>query len=188
MPPTPEVVRPPIVEWTLTAKKTAEQRVFYQSELTIDAEVALLTLASKSMARLVEMDFPIGELANLQKEDGDLDLQLAATLVAKAGPLMPSIASESATILFGYLPTDDYGRRDPAYDETVAFVRSALGIAQWYEVIQTFMGQNDVQRMIAPFGEALKQGVALGLWAERARDEAPTKPKPRASMTSTTRG
>jgi hypothetical protein len=175
------VISPPIVEWTLGAKaadrtsdrwKTGDVRVFYQSELTIDGEVALLSLVSRSVASLADQNFPLTELGNLQKEDGQLDVALAGRLASQASPIVPNLAAESCAILFGYYPADDFGRRSTEYDDTVAFIRSAITVPRWMDVINIFLSQNDWQRMSNPFAEALKKGVQLGLWAERAKAEA----------------
>lgn len=174
-----DVVRPQIAEWELAdPKDPGNRRMFYQSELTIDGEVALLSLASKTISTLVAMDFPLSELANLQREDGELDVQLAARLAALAGPAMPPFAAESAAIVFGYLPTDDFGRRDPDFDEHVRFIRKALRLTRWYDIVQVFMEQNDVERMIAPFANALRKGVEIGVWAERVKATGTTSTTP----------
>lgn len=178
MPTSTDVIRPPVHEWTFRQPKSGESRLFYQSELTIDGEVALLSLATRTVGRLAEMEFPLAEIGNLQNEDKSLNVPLAAKLASMAGPILPPVSAESSAIMFGYLPTDDFGRRDPDFDEVVAFLRASMTITRWYDVIEVFMAQNDVERMIAPFGAALKKGVQLGMWAEQARELGTTSTTP----------
>lgn len=188
MPQSDTVVRPPVTEWVLTIPKTGESRTFYQSELTIDGEVALLSLATRMVGQLVEMDFPLHEVADLQDADGSLNVPLAAKLTSLAGPIIPPISAESSAIVFGYLPTDDFGRRDPEFDEVQKFIRKALTITRWYDVIQVFMAQNDVNRLIAPFANALRKGVEMGMWAERVKAAGTTSITPESSTNSSQAG
>lgn len=167
------VITPEVREWEFTAKSgpaKGEARIFYQSELTIDGEFALLGLVTRAMATLAENDFPIADLGKLQAPDGQLDWEVAGRLASEAAPYVPSLASESSAILFGYFPTDHQNHRSPDYDEVVKFIRSGLTTTRWIDVLNVFSDQNDWKRMSAPFAGALRKGVALGLWAEKQQE------------------
>lgn len=193
---TPEgsILEPPKREWQFTSRKTQEERVYLQQELTIDGEAALIGLVITVARQLADTGFPFQKLADLiGEEEQTLDWAVAEELLTHALTVAPRAGSEAAAILFGYFPTTEAGRLNPEYEEQVVWLRGVLHLADLVEVLEAFATQNDWERLQRPFGSALRRGMTLGLVAQTSggsetRPSAPTPPATTSSSRRATRG
>lgn len=162
-------------EWTFTSRD-GESRTFQQQELTIDGEAALFGLIAGSVVELQKKDFPFDRVADLFPEEGEDGeavfgpdtLSLASQMATVIATTAPHIIPKAAAILLGIFPTDEYGKPNKDYNETVAFLRKSIHAADAAEMFQTFVEQNDVQRLTVPFV------TAVGM-VSRAGENLPTR-------------
>lgn len=161
------VLAPDVHVWVLAKKKTREERTFYQSELTIDSEAALMGLASRVIGELAERGIPISSIGTLMSDAGEIDWPKVTGLLSQASPMIPQMASEVAAILCGYSPVNEEGRPAEDWTPTVAFMRGAISIPILVEMLQVFTEQNDYKRLSAPFATAVRSAIAYGLTVEK---------------------
>lgn len=161
--------------WSLTSK-AGVTKTFEQSELTIDGEVRIVQLANATIQSLNKAGFPWEEVATVVDKQGDWDWAKLSGLLSLAVTEVPEFVSESACILFDISPFDEEGRRNTAYESDKLFIRKSINFAKWIEVMQTFVDQNDYERLIRPFGLALTR--TLGTMTATPSRESETSSPP----------
>lgn len=175
VPPLPSTI-PALYEWKLARRNPrkpaeAEERTYYQTELSIDGEVFLLGIIQKAGEVLVANGVTPAEFAALETESGEVDWQKALVLLTRVAHEAPALMSESCAVILGYYPTREDGTRDPEWDPTVKWLRGAINVTRWITMVQVFLAQNDYQRLAAPFVNALNRGVEIGSRVRAARQE-----------------
>jgi hypothetical protein len=142
--------------WSFRHLETGEVREYEQRELSIDGEVQLFSLITRSIERL-GTDFPWDSLREtLRKADAGqglegFDWSTIGTLSSLAVIQVPGLASEAAAVFLGIFPTDTRGQRNPRFDEEVEFLRGALKMERLVEMLKVFAEQNDYKRLALPF-------------------------------------
>lgn len=150
-------IYPDIREWTFTDKRSAESRTFQQAELTIDGEMQAFRLVGDAIAELRAADFPFDRLSDLFPDDGDLtniDLALVHEMLTVIASKASLLLTRGALIMLGVFEFDEDGKRNPEYQDTYKFLRRVLHTADVVEMIETFVQQNDIERLRAPFSRA----------------------------------
>lgn len=170
------ILSPAVQVWTLTFKKTGEQRDFNQSELTIDGEAALMGLASRAIGELNAQGIPISAIGSMADLNGNVDWGVVTRLFTQASPLIPKLGSEAAAILFGYYPMDEMFKPEADWAPTVKWLRGAITIPLLVDFLQTFVAQNDYKRLSGPFAAAVRAAATLG--QSQAPSPTPLEPSP----------
>lgn len=141
---------------TIAAEK--ETRHFVQQELTIDGEMQLFGLISEAIPRLTKAGFPFDKLGALFPDDmtgyGPETLKVVAEMATSVSAAAPDLLSRAAAICLGIFPKDIDGKPNRDYDEQVAFIRGSLHVADVVEMTETFIEQNDIERLKGPFERA----------------------------------
>lgn len=173
MPTLQPVAVPDIKSWEFH-DKTGFSRTFEQSELTIDGEVRLIQLASKTVQHLNTQGFPWEQVSSVITEQGAWDWVKAQDLLTLAIAELPELVAESTCIMFDLSPFDDDRRRNLEYEKDKAFIRKSINFTRWVEILQTFVDQNDYQRLARPFGLALTKAMELGLTSQTRLNQSET--------------
>lgn len=177
--------------WTFRDPKTNEERTYEQRELTIDGEIQMFSLLSRSLGRLREVGFPFEDLAKVIPTDASdmehYDWKAAGDMAAMAALAVPSLASEAMAIMLGMFPVDENGKRDATWNEDVAFIRRSIHVADVVEAIQTFVAQNDVERLQAPFVSLIRSVMIRGQQPSPPIDVAMRAPSTSSSAAATDR-
>lgn len=152
-------------EWRITDKKSGETRTYIQSELTIDGEAQLFGLTGRVVQALGKEGFPFDKVkdafgfGNLDATDdvdvGGVQWDQIGYLLGLATTALPWASAECAAILMGEFATDENGRPNKDWPDTVAFMRRSIHMADLIEMLKTFADQNDITRLAAPFVTAL---------------------------------
>ncbi len=131
-----------------------EKRIFQQSELTIDGEMQIFGLIAEAIPILQEAKFPFDQLPALfpeKAEDFGADTLLAvggmATAIAKAAP---DLITKATAIVLGIHPRDINGKPNADYDDQMLFLRLSIHTADVVEMFETFLEQNDIERLKSP--------------------------------------
>jgi hypothetical protein len=193
----------PVREWTFRRKApdgAEEERHYTQQELTIDGELQLFAIANRSVSALSDAEFPFHRLGELFRAEsvskvGDVDWALASEMLSHAAGAAPLMVAEVAATMLGQHATDGRGRRDPAFDEEVAFLRQAMHLSDFVDMVETFVAQNEVERLRRPLARAWRAFLERGAGAEAAllslgssTSSPATATAPPASSAATTRG
>jgi hypothetical protein len=153
---------PPTVEVRLQHKRTKAWRTYEQTELAIEGEARLLGLIHHTGVALTASDFPWDLLGQLFSDaSASIDWQKAITLLGSVSIAAPNAVADSALIFFGIYPVNEDGTPNTAYDDHRAFIKGALTFTGWTGLVRTFTEQNDYQRLITPFAQALAAGATL---------------------------
>lgn len=171
------VLSPDVHVWELALKKTREARTFYQSELTIDGEAALLGLVSRTILQLAERGIPISTIGTLMDmATNEVDWPKVTSLLSQASPILPQLGSEVAAILTGYYPIDEFGHPADDWKAAVAWMRGAISIPILVEMLQVFTEQNDYKRLSVPFATAVRAAISYGLTVEQSKTPSESSP------------
>lgn len=155
------VVTPDEVVWELG--KGENKRSYVQTELSIDGEVRIVQLAASLVQSLDEQGFPWKELLDVVNEEGDWNWPKLAELLTLASSQAPEMVTESTCIAFGIHPLNEDGTRNEKYHDEKLFIRKNVHFANWFDYVQTFMAQNDYERMVRPFTLTLTRAIGTKL-------------------------
>lgn len=176
---------PQVRTWELVNHAKQEARTYSQTELTIDGEVQLFQLVNRVIDRLNRTGFPWQEVTALFSDDVNepIDVAKAAGLLTLAMSELPEAAAECACIMFGIFPSDPGAGRNKSFDDDKAFIRSVLKTAQLVDIIQTFVEQNDWERLTRPFARAATRVVEMGMSAIASAQQPASIEPPTSSPT-----
>jgi len=132
-----------------------ERRTFVQQELTLDGEMQLFGLVAEAIPRLQSVGFPFQRIQEVfpdeNNEFGPGVLPAVSEMAQTLAVVAPDIVTRAAATCLGIFPKDINGKPNRAYDEQLAFLRHAMHTADVVEMFQTFVEQNDIERLQAPF-------------------------------------
>jgi len=147
-------------EWSLYNSRRHESRSYVQSELALDGEARLVGIATKVGAVLTEGGYTWGDLYDLTDENRQIDWAELSKMVSHLVQFAPDLISETAGVFLSVYPTDEDGVPDPTYSDQVKFIRGALNVARFVDMVRVFMQQNDYARVLAPFSRTLSETMA----------------------------
>lgn len=156
---TPAVI-PVTVSWRLRNARTHVEREFEQSELAIEGEARIVGLGRKIGILLNERGYTWAQINDLMTNEADTDWRAVLGLIDLAGDAAPDIVADAATILLGIYPANEDGTPNEAFEADRRFLRSAVSVAKFVEMVDIFRHQNDYARMLAPFGLTLSNAMA----------------------------
>ena len=173
---------PDVRQWTFPARPRANvtPRTYEQRELTIDGEMQLFSLLSRTVVRLRATGFEferLGEVFVNPEGDtpeeaaaakGTIRWDTAAVLIGQAAEVAPGAIAQLAALLLGIFPVDHQGVRNPGFADEVGFLREHIKMADVMEMLETAAEQNDVRRLTAPFAKA------RGLWSRYTMPAGPS--------------
>ena len=144
---------PPSVEWKLVRRSGAdsEERTYTQSELSIEGEARILGMGTKIGALLKEKDFDINRIANMIQSEGDLDWDAIFEAITLVTENAPALVAETALTFVSIFPTSDDGTPNREYDDHQKFMRGAINVSKFTQMVRVFVAQNDWERMARPF-------------------------------------
>lgn len=142
-------------------------RTFEQNELKIDGEVRLVQLAGATIKRLTEAGFPWQDVTKVFAEDGSILWDKASDMLMLAVSEVPELVAESTMILFELHPKNEDGTRNKEYDTDKAFIRRAINMTRWIEIVMKFTEQNDYERLARPFSLAATRAMEAGMMIAR---------------------
>lgn len=162
---------PDVTVWTFPVRprKGVEPRTYEQRELSMDGEARLFRLLAQSVERLRKNGFDFNALLalfpDIDRNDPaaalsqyrSLDFGQLAGLLATVADEVPFLLSEGAACLLGIFPTDHLGNRNASYNDDVAFLRQNLHISDVVTLLEVAWGQNDTERLLAPFVRVVKE-------------------------------
>jgi hypothetical protein len=164
-------------QWTFTDRE-GKSRTYEQSELTIDGEMQLFGLIARQAVKLRESGFDFAQagqvLVDVPGGGTDVNIALAGSMLAEAASIMPSFISEAAAVLLSIFPVDEQGRRNQTYTDEVAFLRRTMHTADALEMLTTFLEQNDIERLKAPFQMALSTFQKIGTGTTASPAQSPS--------------
>ena len=175
--------------WTLTAKRgphAGEPRLYEQTELTIDGEMALIALGNRAFSSLTATGYDISRLGDIFPDEmhvQDINWGAVTDLLSAIASAAPPLIAEAAAVLVGIFPTDENGARNPNYADEVSFLRSSIGLADFVEMLETFLSQNDIERLRRPFERAMRTFLEYG--ARAVPPAAQPSPEPSNSSLPT---
>lgn len=145
---------PETVDWALRNPRTKEVRHYEQTELTIEGEARLIGILRVAAITLRENQFTWPQLESIF-DDGPFQYDLALDVLGPLVSYAPDLLVDAALVFLGIYPTQENGTPNPAYEQERVFVKGSLKLAIVIEMIRTFVTQNDVARMLAPFSSTL---------------------------------
>ena len=173
---------PDVRQWTMRNKRSREERIYEQSELTIDGEAQLIALAVRTLKQLQAQGFDVERIGDLFGGDsGDqFDLALATEWIGEAITILPGAFAEAAAIMCSIFPVDELGKRNDKWTDEVSFLRASINTATVIEMGQTLVEQNDIERLRAPFEGAIRRFLTLGT-GQPTMPPAPSGPRSTSS-------
>lgn len=157
--PTPSVV-PTTFEWPLRNARTREERVFVQSELSIEGEARLVGLGRKIAAILAAAGYTFEQVKDLFTNEEQTDWLRILNMIADASESMPDLVADAATVFFNIYPTTEEGAPNPDYEIDRRYLRGSLNLSKMEQVIEVAAAQNDYARLLGPFAATLSDTMA----------------------------
>jgi hypothetical protein len=171
------------VEWTLSTED--ETRTYTQKPLTIFGEGRALALVRKigDVVLSEQADIDLSAIGRMIDE-GDIDWAVVLKVLELIGEQGPELIVDSTCLMLGIFPVIKGGEPNPEYDNHWDFIGRSIRFAMWTEMVQTFITQNDYQRLARPFFTRIweqmqttfQQTVATG--AAPTTDPSPSSPVP----------
>jgi len=180
----PSAVIPPSVEWTLRNARTKDVRVYEQSELSIEGEARLIVLGRRLGDVLTEGGYSWNDIPDVLGDESRAgDWAKGVEMVTYLAQYAPDLIAEAATVLLGVYPTNEDGSRNADYESERVFLRGALNVTRFVDMVRIFIAQNDYQRLIAPFSQTLAGAMGnLAAGTPASLDgEAPSSAPPEPS-------
>jgi hypothetical protein len=158
-------IYPDVRQWAFP-KSGPDSRLYEQRELTIDGEMQLLAVISRATALLRENGFPFDRLTEVFPPEGgsvaDIRWDTAAELLGIIASVAPGVVTEVAAVLLGIFPVDEYGKRNPSFQEDVVTLRRHIRLADVVDLLTVAAEQNDIERLLAPFVRARAMLASYG--------------------------
>ncbi len=168
---------PPTFEWTLYNRRRSETRTYIQQELTIDGEARLVQMGTKIGAVLADGGYTWADLWDLTDERNDIDWVEVSKMVGHLSQFAPDLVADAATVMLGVFATDEDGRPEPDYHDHVRFIRGAINVSRFVDMVRVFLAQNDYARVLAPFSRSLS-GTMDAFSGGAQGDTSATEPEP----------
>lgn len=174
---------PSTVEWSLRNQRRKDTRHYEQTELSIEGEARLLSLARRTGEVLQnEAGLDFDRIADMFSPDSKLDwgyiYHLADVVLERA----PEIVTDATLVMFSIFPTEEDGTPNKNYEDERLFVRGAINLSKFSAILQVFAEQNDYRRLAGPFWTRL---FALG---ERVLTQPTSAPQPNEPMIESASG
>jgi hypothetical protein len=170
--------RRPRIDENGVAQGEPETRTYIQQELTLDGEFHLFNLIAEGVPILKRADFPFERIMDVFPDE-DIDasfgpeaLAAVADMARVAASVAPDIITRMAAIVLGVFPTDIDRSPNPAYDDHVMFLRSSMKSADVVEMVETFIEQNDIERLRAPFARAWERMTKTSAYEATTQERA----------------
>jgi hypothetical protein len=132
-----------------------ERRTFVQQELTLDGETQLFGLVAEAVPRMQGAGFPFDRIMEIfpdeENQFGPEAISAVAEMAQTLAVIAPDLVTRAAAVTLGIFPKDIDGKPNRHYDEQVGFLRQSMHTADVVEMFETFVEQNDVKRLQAPF-------------------------------------
>lgn len=167
--PRDSAVVPPIVEWRFVDVRASEARTFQQTELSIEGEARLISLASRVGEALRAVGYSWAQIGDVL-DNGSVDQMVS--LVVDLAPAAPDLVTDAAMVMLGLFPTDVFGNPEPEYDADRLFIRHTINITRFADMVTVLMAQNDYQRLLRPFSRTLAS--AMGSLSGQASGAEPS--------------